>query len=151
MKVSTILATKGNKLITIAPEQSVREAVSLFVQHNIGALVVLNKEGAIEGIISERDVVRHLGDVVRQLAENEDTLSLAVDQLMTSPVITCLPQDDVMSVASVMTERRFRHLPVVEDDALLGIISIGDVLKAQRDSYRGQIDTLETQILATDH
>ncbi len=143
MKVSTILATKGNKLITIAPEQSVREAVSLFVQHNIGALVVLNREGAIEGIISERDVVRQLG-------ENDDTLSLAVDRLMTSPVITCLPQDDVMSVASVMTERRFRHLPVVEDGALLGIISIGDVLKAQRDSYRGQIDTLETQILATE-
>ncbi|VAW30305.1 Inosine-5'-monophosphate dehydrogenase [hydrothermal vent metagenome] len=143
MKVSTILATKGNKLITIASEQSVREAVSLFVQHNIGALVVLNREGAIEGIISERDVVRQLGD-------NDDTLSLAVDRLMTSPVITCLPQDDVMSVASVMTERRFRHLPVVEDGALLGIISIGDVLKAQRDSYRGQIDTLETQILATE-
>ncbi len=143
MKVSTILATKGNKLITIAPEQSVREAVSLFAQHNIGAVVVLNKVGTIAGIISERDVVR-------QLHDNDDTLSLSVNHLMTSQVITCLPQDDLMSVAGVMTERRFRHLPVVEDGALLGIISIGDVLKAQRDSYRGQIDTLETQILATD-
>ena len=143
MKVSTILATKGNKLITIAPEQPVREAVSLFVQHNIGAVVVLNDAGTIAGIISERDVVR-------QLHEHDDTLSLPIDRLMTPQVITCLPQDDLMSVANVMTERRFRHLPVVEDGALLGIISIGDVLKAQRDSYHGQIDTLETQILATD-
>lgn len=143
MKVSTILATKGNKLVTIAPEQPVREAVSLFVQHNIGAVVVLNNAGTIAGIVSERDVVR-------QLHEHDDTLSLSIDRLMTPQVITCLPQDDVMSVANVMTERRFRHLPVVEDGALLGIISIGDVLKAQRDSYHGQIDTLETQILATE-
>jgi CBS domain-containing protein len=144
MKVSTILATKGNKIVTITPEQPVREAVSLFVQHNIGAVVVLNDAGTIAGIVSERDVVR-------QLHEHDDTLSLSIDQLMTPQVITCLPQDDLMSVANVMTERRFRHLPVVEDDALLGIISIGDVLKAQRDSYHGQIDTLETQILATEN
>lgn len=143
MKVSTILATKGNKLVTIAPEQPVREAVSLFAQHNIGAVVVLNDAGTIAGIVSERDVVR-------QLHEHDDTLSMPIDRLMTPQVITCLPQDDLMSVANVMTERRFRHLPVVEDGALLGIISIGDVLKAQRDSYHGQIDTLETQILATE-
>ena len=143
MKVSTILATKGNKLITIAPERPVREAVALLTQHNIGAVVALNENGTIAGIISERDVVRRLLD-------REDTLLQPVSRLMTSNVVTCLPQDDLMSVAHVMTERRFRHLPVVEDSALLGMISIGDVLKAQRDFYHGQIDTLETQILATD-
>ena len=144
MKVSTILATKGNKLITIAPEQPIQEAVALLDRHNIGAIVVLNASGALAGILSERDIVRQLG-------HHSDLLAQSVNTVMTSKVVTCLPQDDLMSVAHVMTERRFRHLPVVEDGALLGIISIGDVLKAQRDFYHGQIDTLETQILATDH
>ncbi len=143
MKVSTILAKKGNKLITIAPEQSVKEVVALFAQHNIGAVVVLDDVGALIGIVSERDVVR-------QLNQRDDLLSQPVKELMTAKVITCVPQDDLMSAASVMTERRFRHLPVVEQGKLLGIISIGDVLKAQRDYYHGQIDTLETQILATE-
>ncbi len=143
MKVSTILATKGNKLVTIAPEQSVEEAVALLTKHNIGAVIVLNEAGGLVGILSERDVVR-------QLNHQADLLSQPVQSLMTANVITCLPQDDLMSVAHVMTERRFRHLPVVEKGTLLGMISIGDVLKAQRDYYHGQIDTLETQILATD-
>jgi CBS domain-containing protein len=143
MKVSTILATKGNKLITIVPEQSIREAVALFAQHNIGAVVVLNNAGGLAGILSERDVVRHLN-------QHDDLLSQPVQSVMTTKVITCLPQDDLMSVAHIMTERRFRHLPVVEKGVLLGMISIGDVLKVQRDFYHGQIDTLETQILAND-
>ncbi|MCB8948882.1 MAG: CBS domain-containing protein [Ardenticatenaceae bacterium] len=144
MKVSTILATKGNKLISVAPNSSVREALSLLAQHNIGALVVLNDTGALTGIFSERDVVRRLLD-------ESDLLMQPVENLMTAEVVTCVPQDDLMSVANVMTERRFRHLPVVEEGTLLGIISIGDVLKAQRDYYHGQIDTLETQILATEN
>lgn len=143
MKVSTILATKGNKLITIAPEQSIKEAVALFARHNIGAVVVLDESGKLVGIVSERDVVRHLN-------QQNDLLSQPVQSVMTTKVITCLPQDDLMSVAHIMTERRFRHLPIVEEGTLLGMISIGDVLKAQRDFYHGQIDTLETQILATD-
>jgi len=143
MKVSTILATKGNKLITIAPEQPIHEAVALLAQHNIGALIVLDEDDNLAGILSERDVVR-------QLNRQGDLLSVPVQSVMTVAVVTCLPQDDLMSVAHVMTERRFRHLPVMEDGALLGMISIGDVLKAQRDYYHGQIDTLETQILATE-
>lgn len=143
MKVSTILAKKGNKLITIAPEQPVKEAVALFTQHNIGAVVVLDEAEALIGIVTERDVVR-------QLNQSDGLLSQPVKALMTAKVITCVPQDDLMSVANVMTERRFRHMPVVEQGKLLGIISIGDVLKAQRDYYHGQIDTLETQILATE-
>lgn len=143
MKVSTILATKGHKLITIQPDRPVHELVNLLTQHNIGAVVVLDELEKLVGIVSERDVVRHLG-------AQEHILSQPVRDLMTAKVFTCLPQDDLMSVAHVMTEQRFRHMPVVEDGALLGIISIGDVLKAQRDSYKGQIDTLETQILAND-
>lgn len=143
MKVSTILATKGNKLVTIAPEQPIHEAVALLDQHNIGALIVLDEAGILAGILSERDIVR-------QLNQQDALLSQPVQSVMTSEVVTCLPQDDLMSVAHVMTERRFRHMPVVESNTLLGMISIGDVLKAQRDYYHGQIDTLETQILATE-
>jgi CBS domain-containing protein len=143
MKVSTILATKGNKLITIAPEQSIREAVALLAQHNIGALIVLDQAGALAGILSERDIAR-------QLNHQDDLMSQPVQKVMTAEVVTCLPQDDLMSVAHIMTERRFRHMPVMEEGTLLGMISIGDVLKAQRDFYHGQIDTLETQILATE-
>lgn len=143
MKVSTILATKGNKLITIAPERPIHEAVALLAKHNIGALIVLDAAGKLAGILSERDVVR-------QLRHQDDLLSQPVKNVMTAQVVTCLPQDDLMSVAHSMTERRFRHMPVSEEGALLGMISIGDVLKAQRDYYHGQIDTLETQILATE-
>ncbi|MCA9920151.1 MAG: CBS domain-containing protein [Anaerolineales bacterium] len=143
MKVSTILATKGTKLITVAPDQSVKEVLALLAEYNIGALVVLDANEALTGIISERDVVR-------QLVVESDLLAQPVKNIMTAEVITCMPQDDLMSVANVMTERRFRHMPVVEDGRLMGIISIGDVLKAQRNYYHGQIDTLETQILATD-
>lgn len=143
MKVSTILAKKGNKLITVAPNQSVNEALAVMAQYNIGAVVVADENKALAGIFSERDVVR-------QLVVEHDFLTQPVENLMTAEVITCVPQDDLMSVAHVMTEQRFRHMPVVENGVLLGIISIGDVLKAQRDYYHGQIDTLETQILATD-
>ena len=87
---------------------------------------------------------------MRELTERPQLLDEPVKNVMTAKVITCMPQDDLMSVAHVMTERRFRHLPVLENDKLLGMISIGDVLKAQRDFYHGQIDTLETQILAND-
>ncbi len=143
MKVSTILATKGNKLYTITPNQPVSEAIALLAKHNIGVLLVLAEEDKLAGIVSERDIVR-------QLNQQADLLNKPVAGVMTTEVITCLPQDDLMSVAHVMTERRFRHLPVMEDGILLGMISIGDVMKAQRDYYHGQIDTLETQILATE-
>jgi CBS domain-containing protein len=69
---------------------------------------------------------------------------------MTRNVIIGVPQDDIISVVNTMTEKRFRHLPIMQDDKLIGIISIGDILKAQRDTYRGEIDTLETQIMAGD-
>lgn len=142
MKVKRILATKSGPVITIAPDQPVRDAVRLLTQHNIGALIVVDKGGhAPVGIISERDVIR-------RAAENEDVFTLQVNDIMTTEVVTGLPQDDLYSVMHTMTERRFRHLPVVDEGKLIGIISIGDVLKAQRDQYRGEIDTLETQILA---
>lgn len=142
MKVKRLLATKSGPVITIRPDQPIRDAVALLSQHNIGALVVIAPGGELPvGIISERDVIR-------RAAENENVFSESVRDIMTKEVITGMPQDDLYSVIHTMTERRFRHLPVVDGEKLVGIISIGDVMKAQRDAYRGEIDTLETQILA---
>jgi CBS domain-containing protein len=141
MKVSTILSTKRPGVITVQADSAVRDATSLLAEHNIGALIVVNAAGAPVGILSERDIIR-------MLSQREDTLSMPVAELMTTDMITGDPADDLMSVAHTMTERRFRHLPIVEQGKLVGMISIGDILKTQRDQYRGERNTLETQILA---
>jgi CBS domain-containing protein len=140
VKVKNILATKGTNVITIRPEQSVREAVALLTKHNIGSLVVVNERGQPVGIISERDIIRGA-------ARREDVFAQPVSRLMTKEIITGLPQDDLMSVAHTMTEKRFRHLPVMDQGKLIGIISIRDVVKAQRDQYKGEIDRLQTQMI----
>jgi CBS domain-containing protein len=139
MKVRTILATKGTKVITIRPGQSLEEAARLMAEHNIGALVVVDEAGHPVGIISERDIVR---------AVAKGAVSESVGRLMTKDVIIGLPQDDLISVAHTMTEKRFRHLPIMEQGELVGIVSIRDVVESQRDKYRGEIDTLQTQMIA---
>ena len=141
MNIASILATKGGQAITIRPEQSVREAVALLGRHNIGALIVVNEANQPVGILSERDIVR-------EAARDEQVFVRAVSEIMTKDVVTGLPQDDLLSVANTMTERRIRHLPIVDAGRLVGMVSIGDVVKAQRDKYQGEVDTLETQILA---
>jgi CBS domain-containing protein len=141
MKVQTVLARKGMQVFTITPEKMIRQAVEVMVQRNVGALVVVDAAGAPIGILTERDVIRGL-------TTDETVARRSVADLMTHDLITGSPQDDLHSLAHTMTERRFRHIPIVQDEALVGIISIGDIVKAQRDQYRGEIDTLETQIMA---
>lgn len=143
MNVRTILATKGTHVVTVRPDQTIREAVRLLAQHNIGALVAVDEAGKPVGIISERDIVRAAARY-----EDRDIFAMRVEEIMTKNVITGAPQDDLHSVAHTMTERRFRHLPIVEGGRLVGIVSIGDVVKAQRDLYQGEVDTLQTQIMA---
>ena len=138
MKVRNILTTKGTNVITVRPEQSLQEAARLLAEYNIGALVALNETGQVVGIISERDIIR-------KTARQADAFSRPVGEVMTKDVITGLPNDDLVSVMHTMTERRFRHLPIVEQGELVGIISIGDIVKSQRDQYKGELDTLQTQ------
>ena len=140
MNVARLLATKGMNVVTIRPNQSIREAIDLLARHNIGALVVVEGADKPIGIISERDIVR-------QLARNEELFANPVSSIMTRHVITGMPQDDLITVAKTMTEKRIRHLPLVDQGKLVGIISIGDVVRAQRDQYQGEIETLHTQIL----
>ena len=140
MNIANILARKGPMAVTVRPEQSIREALLLLDRHNIGALIAVEGEHPV-GILSERDIVR-------EAARNEKFFMRAVADLMTRDVITGQPYDDLLSVAHTMTERRIRHLPVVDQGRLIGMVSIGDVVKAQRDHYQGEVDTLQTQLLA---
>jgi len=141
MTISTILARKGVKVVTIRPEQTLREALALLAQHSIGAVLVTSASGALVGILSERDIVR-------EAVKNERFFDLAVSSIMTRDVISGTPGDDVNAVAATMTSKRFRHLPVLDAGRVIGVISLGDIVKAQRDEYLGAIDTLETQIIS---
>ena len=139
MKINTILATKEMRVVTIRPQQSLKEAVALLSQYNIGALVVVNDSGAPIGIISERDIVR-------EAARNENIFALPVSAVMTKELITGSPHDDLRSVLQMMTDRHFRHLPIMDQGKLAGMVSIGDVVKAQISEYQGEIETLETRV-----
>ncbi len=141
MDIAGILATKGDKTHTVRPDQSIREALGLLVRHNVGALIVVEGAGQPVGILSERDIVR-------EAARNEHFLGGAVADIMTRDVIMGAPHDDLLTVAHTMTERRVRHLPVVDRGRLVGVVSIGDIVKAQRDQYQGELDTLQTQLLS---
>lgn len=141
MNIAHLLAGKGRGVVTIGPEDSIRQALGLLVQHNIGALIVVDNRQQPVGILSERDIVR-------EAARNEGMFAQPVSALMTRNVIIGAPQDDVQAVAHTMTERRIRHVPVMDQGALVGIVSIGDLVKAQRDEYLGELETLQTQLLA---
>jgi CBS domain-containing protein len=132
MHVKEILAHKGPAVITIAPGETVARVAQLLAEHRIGALVVTRDGLRIEGIVSERDVVKALN------AFGADVLNIAVREIMTADVHTCVPADEVRSLARTMTEKRFRHMPVVVDGALSGIVTIGDIVK-------GRVDELETE------
>jgi CBS domain-containing protein len=144
MKIQHILNKKGCRVFTIRPQQPIREALRLFIEHNIGSLVVVNDASQPVGMLSERDVVRGA-------FSNEAIFGLEVASLMSQEVITGPPDADLGAVAHTMIEKRTRHVLVLNDDGqLLGIVSIGDVVKAQRDQYQGELYTLETQLLAVD-
>lgn len=123
MIVSTILASKGGSVITIEPTATLAEASRLLAQHRIGAVVVTGAGGRIVGIVSERDIVRALA------AQGAQGLELPLADVMTRKVVTCTRADTIADLMERMTGGKFRHLPVVEEDRLVGIISIGDVVK----------------------
>lgn len=122
MRVAEILQQKGTKTVTVTKEDSVSRAVEVLREHGFGALVVSSDGEHIEGIVSERDIVRALG-------LREDLLDMPVSDIMTAKVFTCAPADQVESLMSMMTDKRIRHLPVEVDGRLAGLISIGDVVK----------------------
>lgn len=127
MKIEDIIRKKGADVVTIAPAATVAELVELLAKFNIGAVVVSEDGATISGIVSERDVVRHLSD-------GPDALSRPVSAIMTANVLTCTPEDSLEATGHTMTYSRIRHLPVVgADGKLVAIISIGDVVKYRID------------------
>ena len=136
MKISDLLRGKGSNVITTPGDATVRELVASLAEHGIGALVVVDGPTVL-GIVSERDIVVRLNDWGDTLLDK-----LARD-LMTSSLFTCRPEDDVDRIAETMTERRVRHMPVFNGDDLVGLISIGDVVKSrieQLEHDRGQLE-----------
>lgn len=134
-----LLDRKGRQVFTITSDVRVSEALRVFTDRNIGALLVVD-DGRVQGIFSERDFTRH------SLQHQGAGLDLPVSRMMTSPVVTVHPDRSVEDCLTLMTDRRFRHLPVVEGDALVGVVSIGDLVKATLDQRQFVIEQLESYI-----
>jgi CBS domain-containing protein len=140
MNVETILRTKGRAVATIRADASVADCVRELKSRGIGALVVSSDGNHVDGIISERDVVHALAD------HGGGLLTLKIDALMTRRVLTCTPDDTVGDLMERMTERRIRHLPVVRDGILCGLVSIGDLVKNRLEEVVSEADSLRTFI-----
>ena len=123
MRVDGVLQGKGSEVATIGPEQTLLSAVAELGRRRIGALVVVTADGSVAGILSERDIVAAIS------RDGAAVLERAVRDVMTANVITCSPTDTMEQLMSAMTEQHIRHLPVLRDGALIGIVSIGDVVK----------------------
>ena len=139
MTVRRILNFKGSDVVTVAPNVSLHEAISLLTKHQIGALVVTDN-GTVLGVLSERDVVR--------LLSNKDTnrFDNPVSPAMTKDVKNCTPEDSIQQLMHVMTMGRFRHMPVVENGKLAGVISIGDVVKLRLEEMERESEHLKNYI-----
>ncbi len=122
MTVAAILSQKGRQVVTMGPKQPLREVCETLATHKIGAVVLVDVNGRIAGIISERDIVRALA------SDGPAALDKAAEAHMSSKVVTCAEKDTTDQVLGRMTAGRFRHLPVVREDRLIGLISIGDVV-----------------------
>ena len=125
MLVANVLEGKGTLVVTVDSTATVGEVVADLSRHRVGALVVSSDGDRIDGIVSERDIVRHLSTL------RADLLDEPVSSIMSTAVRVCRPADDVESIMNLMTDHRIRHVPVVEDGRLRGIISIGDVVKSR--------------------
>jgi CBS domain-containing protein len=136
MNVEAILKAKGDNVYSIRPEHSVSEMAMLVSSKKIGAVVVCDASGRILGVASERDIVRAIA------AYGKGALEMPIRNIMTSPVVTCSPSDTVKTVLKVMTERRIRHLPVVENGDLIGIVSIGDAVNHRLRERQVEVDVL---------
>jgi CBS domain-containing protein len=142
MFVSDILAQKGGLVFTVTPGTSVAQLSQQLSARRIGSMLVLDVEGSVAGIVSERDLVRALA------SHGAKAMELEARQVMTRDVVTCDPDDSIDQVMQTMTSGRFRHLPVVRHGELLGLVSIGDVVKARLEEARHETEALKAYIVA---
>ncbi|HXN44065.1 MAG TPA: CBS domain-containing protein [Xanthobacteraceae bacterium] len=141
MTVKAILSRKGNNVITIEPTVTLSAAVKILAEHRIGAVVVAGADKQVAGILSERDIVRALAQL------GPGALEDAVGQVMTRKVVTCTESDTVAALMERMTQGKFRHLPVVERGKLVGLVSIGDVVKHRLGEMEHESNALREYIL----
>ena len=139
MRIADVLRNKGSSVATIAPETSVADLLAGLVGRNIGAMVVVGPDGPV-GIVSERDVVHRLHDL------GGDLLTRPVCEIMTTHLVFCAPEDSVDSLSVLMTTNRVRHVPVVVDGRLAGIVSIGDVVKTRMEELEREHEQLQAYI-----
>jgi len=139
MTVRAVLQSKGNNVVTIDPDATVAAAVKLLSERRIGAILVMTR-GRIVGILSERDIVRVLAEC------GSSALDEPVSVAMTRKVVTCRSTDTIAEIMETMTKGKFRHLPVVEDAELVGLISIGDVVKWRVQEYEREQEALREYI-----
>jgi CBS domain-containing protein len=137
--VSQLLRGKGSQIFSVAPTDSVLRAIEIMATRHVGALLVMN-QGALAGIISERDYARKV------ILKNRSSHDTPVSEIMSSPAVTVGPTDTVHQCMQMMTEGRFRHLPVVDADRVVGMLSIGDLVKAVIEEQSAQIEQLERYI-----
>lgn len=142
MDVASLLGSKGSRVVTTRPDATISEVVHKLKQERIGALVVSEDDVGVVGIISERDIVRALADHGSAVMERK------VEVLMTREVVTCAPDDRIATLMAKMSHRRIRHLPVLDDGRLCGMISIGDVVKHRLEEIESEADALR-QYIAT--
>ncbi|MFN8075439.1 MAG: CBS domain-containing protein [Kineosporiaceae bacterium] len=140
VRIFDILRAKGDLVVTIDPDETVQGLLDQLAQFKVGALVVTGADGGVVGIVSERDVVRNLQ------ATGASLLAQPVSSIMTSQVHTATPDDDLEDLATLMTERRFRHVPVLNDGRLAGIVTIGDVVKHRLEQLQAERDQLTAYI-----
>jgi CBS domain-containing protein len=140
MNVHTILRNKGRSVVTIHPDATIERAIGVLRQRSIGALVVSDDGENVVGILSERDIVEALGRYGSEL------LAVSVAEVMTCPVVTCEPEDSVAELMAEMTTRRIRHFPVVEGGRLIGIVSIGDLVKNRLDEIEYEAHSMRSFI-----
>jgi CBS domain-containing protein len=143
MLVASILQNKGNDVLTISPDATIRNAVSMLKEHGIGSLVVSTTGRDVAGILSERDIVAALDD------EGAGLLDQPVSHLMSGDVTTCKLADTSRGRLEIMTDRRIRHVPVVDNGELCGMVSIGDAVKARLDEVTHEADALREYIAHT--
>lgn len=140
MVIAGILKSKGGAILSVTPQASVADVVQTLATHRIGAVLVVGGSGELQGILSERDVVRSLA------ANGAATLDRKASELMTSEVTTATPQTSVDAAMEMMTTGRFRHVPVLDDGRLVGLVSIGDVVKAKIAGAEHEVDSLRAYV-----
>ncbi len=139
MRISDVLRAKGGQVVTVEPDITVRDLVAVLAEHNIGAVVVATDPTNLLGIVSERDIVRGLGT-------GAEVLDRPVESIMTTDVQSCEPDETVDALMHLMTDRRIRHVPVMVDGGLGGIISIGDVVKSRIGELEFERDQLTSYV-----